>query len=234
MVPWAGGSQVLILTVNLLVTLNKLPNFSGPIYADKKHDGVGSMPPQSLLCSVLIEEGGEEAPHRGQQMLFPPFTHSACGFQTPATASRTEGPCSPGAHVTGEDQLQLSGKAPSSTCYQLGHEGAATERGGGCSRRGNRETCTSAEGVLTCPLQCQLAHVSSQLPHAHGLGVSLDVRDCVPTACPVTGDKVRVGGLDLHHACRIVLQTCGDKGSSESRCILQGRHSSVPSTEVFF
>lgn len=57
-----------------------------------------------------------------------------------------------------------------------------------------------------CPLECQLAHVSSQLPHAHSLRVSLDVRDRVPTACPVTGDEVRVGGLDLHHACCIALQ----------------------------
>lgn len=57
-----------------------------------------------------------------------------------------------------------------------------------------------------CPLEGQLAHVTSQLPHAHGLGVSLDVRNGVPTARPVTGDEVRVGGLDLHHARRIALQ----------------------------
>lgn len=65
---------------------------------------------------------------------------------------------------------------------------------------------------LTCPLERQLAHVSRQLPHAHGLGVSLDVGDGVPTARPVTGDEVRVGGLDFHHACRIALRACGDKG----------------------
>ena len=45
-----------------------------------------------------------------------------------------------------------------------------------------------------------------QLRQAHGLGVSLDVGDRVPAARPVTGDEVRVGGLDLHHACHIVLQ----------------------------
>ena len=51
-----------------------------------------------------------------------------------------------------------------------------------------------------------------QLRQAHGLGVSLDVGDRVPAARPVTGDEVRVGGLDLHHACRIALQACGGKG----------------------
>lgn len=66
--------------------------------------------------------------------------------------------------------------------------------------------------VLTCALEGQLAHVTSQLPHAHGLGVSLDVGDRIPAARPVTGDEIRVGGLDLHHACRIALQACGGKG----------------------
>lgn len=100
------------------------------------------------------------------------------------------------------------------------------------------QKCRNAKDpwVLTCPLECQLAHVSSQLPHAHSLRIPLDVRDRVPTACPVTGDEVRVGGLDLHHACRIALQACGQRGrSTKVRPGPSCREDSapVPSTDVF-
>lgn len=70
-------------------------------------------------------------------------------------------------------------------------------------------------GLSFCPLKGELAHVSSEFPHTHGLRVTLDVRNCIPTACPITGDEVRVGGLDFHHACRIAPQACQDRSKSE-------------------
>lgn len=43
--------------------------------------------------------------------------------------------------------------------------------------------------------KCQLAQVSSQLPHTPSLGGSLDVGGYIPLVPRVTGDGVRVGGL---------------------------------------
>lgn len=81
---------------------------------------------------------------------------------------------------------------------------------------------------LTCTFQGQLAHVSGQLPHAHGLRVPLDVWDSVAAASAVTGDEVRVGGLDLHHVVLIALLACGDRAMGvDVRQELQG----LPSDE---
>lgn len=65
-----------------------------------------------------------------------------------------------------------------------------------CSRVVVRRTGIS---LAFCSFNGEVAHVLSQLAHADGGCISLDVMDSVPPASPVAGNEVGVGaGLYLH------------------------------------